>query len=89
MNKTKRHAGRAIRKTRRQQRDMFASFHVAANLLGTLSNALNTMAREIGAAVDAFKIAAVEAFKIAAEHESQQYRMTHRALTTGKDTNEH
>jgi hypothetical protein len=81
VNKQKRYEGRAIRKQRRETREAIA-------VLSSID--LKTISLQIAAAFESFCRTIEEAIKVGAQLEAdfaaaceQEYRMTHRALTTG------
>lgn len=86
MSKEKRRIGRAIRKQRREQRELMAA--VTAIDFGKLGDAMDEVASQIGRAfaevVELTTQAFTEFVSLYVEAKQREYRMTHRALTTGE-----
>lgn len=80
MTKERRHAGRAIRKARREQREAIAAI-AAIDLTGLIEMVGEAFANAARVIVDAF----AQLAHAITEYEAQQFRMAHRALTTGKE----
>ena len=85
MSTEKRRAGRAIRKQRREQREVLAA--VAKINLAALGQAMvDAFTSMWEAVVDAFVFVGTQMLAFAeaySESRQQEYRMTYRALTTG------
>ena len=88
MNKNKRRAGRAIRKQRRRNMELFAA--VSAIDLDALGEAMVQVATQLGQhftrAIEETRKSFEEFAASYRECLDQNYRMTHMALTTGKET---
>ncbi len=80
MTKERRHAGRAIRKARREQREAIAAI-AAIDFTGLIDLMADAFANAARVVAEAF----TQLAHAITEHEAQQFRMAHRALTTGKE----
>lgn len=83
MNKQKRHAGRAIRRQRREQQQVIKAFAtIDWDALGALfTNAMEQLGRVVASFVSAVEDLARADLDAAA----REHRMTYRALTTGSE----
>ena len=87
MNRQKRYAGRAICKRRREQREMFAiisAIDFDAFQTG-MAEAIIEFGRVLEAATASIAWFFAEFNAAHAEAREQEFRMTHRALTTGHE----